>query len=138
MVMPFRDFDRLVETFFGGPGRVPVMSVDAERDGDTLYLQFDLPGVDAESIDLTVEQNMLSVRARRTRAERDGVERLAAERPMGTFTRQLLLADALEADKLDATYDNGVLTVRIPVTEQARPKRIAVKRGVSAQRQLTT
>jgi HSP20 family protein len=137
MTDPFREFDRLVGTLFGGSGRSPVMNVDAERDGDTLYLHFDLPGVDAESIDVTVEQNVLSVRASRTRAQRDGVERLAAERPMGTFTRRLHLAEALDADRLDATYDNGVLTVRIPVAEQAKPRRIAVKRGVSAQRQLT-
>jgi HSP20 family protein len=113
------------------------MSVDAERDGETLYLHFDLPGVDAESIDLTIEHNALSVRAHRTRPQRDGLELLAGERPMGTFTRRLLLADTLDADRLDATYDNGVLTVRIPVTEQARPRRIAVRRGVSGQRQLT-
>jgi HSP20 family protein len=123
---PFRDIDRLAETFFGTPGRPAVMHVDAERDGDWFYVHFDLPGVDADKIDLTVERNVLSVRAERQRPQRQGVERVIAERPMGTFTRQLFLGDTLDADKLEASYENGVLTLRIPVSEQAKPRRIAV------------
>ena len=124
---PFRDIDRLAETFFGTPGRPAVMHVDAERDGDWFYVHFDLPGVDADKIDLTVERNVLSVRAERQRPQRQGVERVIAERPMGTFTRQLFLGDTLDADKLEATYDSGVLTLRIPVSEQAKPRRISVE-----------
>jgi HSP20 family protein len=124
---PFRDIDRLAENFFGTPGRPAVMHVDAERDGDWFYVHFDLPGVDADKIDLTVERNVLSVRAERQRPQAKGVERVIAERPMGTFTRQLFLGDTLDADKLEATYDKGVLTLRIPVSEQAKPRRIAVE-----------
>jgi len=123
---PFRDIDRLAETFFGTPGRPAVMHVDAERDGDWFYVHFDLPGVDADKIDLTVERNVLSVRAERQRQQAQGVDRIIAERPMGTFTRQLCLGDTLDADKLEASYDNGVLTLRIPVSEQAKPRRISV------------
>jgi HSP20 family protein len=133
---PFRDIDRLAETLFGTPGRPAVMHVDAERDGDWFYVHFDLPGVDADSIDLTVERNVLSVRAQRNREPREGVEQVIAERPMGIFTRQLFLGDTLDADKLEASYDNGVLTLRIPVSEQAKPRRIAVEAGTSGRRQI--
>src|SRR4051812_7522870 len=114
---PFRDIDRLAESLFGTPGRPAVMHVDAERDGDWFYVYFDLPGVDPDSIDLTVERNVLSVHAQRRRAEREGVESVISERPMGTFSRQLFLGDTLDAEHLEATYDNGVLTLRIPVSE---------------------
>ena len=123
---PFRDIDRLAETFFGTPGRPAVMHVDAERDGDWFYVHFDLPGVDADKIDLTVERNVLSVRAERQRPSRQGVERVIAERPMGTFTRQLFLGDTLDADRLQADYTDGVLTLQLPVREQAKPRRVEV------------
>src|SRR5687768_6309035 len=97
---PFRDIDRLAETFFGTPGRPAVMHVDAERDGDWFYVYFDLPGVDPDSIDLTVERNVLSVQARRQRTQRDGVEPVITERPMGTFNRQLFLGDTLDTEHL--------------------------------------
>src|SRR3954451_12360611 len=101
---PFRDFDRLAETFFGTPGRPAVMHVDAERDGDWFYVYFDLPGVDPDSIDLTVERNVLSVRAERRRAQREGAETVISERPMGTFSRQLFLGETLDTENLEATY----------------------------------
>ena len=123
---PFREIDRLAEQFFGTPGRPAVMHMDAERDGEWFYVQFDLPGVNPDSIDLTVERNVLTVRAERTRQTREGAEPVIAERPMGTFTRQLFLGDTLDTDHLDASYENGVLTLRIPVAEQAKPRRIAV------------
>src|SRR3712207_6230763 len=104
---PFRDIDRLAETFFGTPGRPAVMHVDAERDGDRFNVYFDLPGVDPESIDLTVERNVLSVKAQRQRQQKEGVETVISERPMGTFSRQLFLGDTLDTDKLEATYENG-------------------------------
>jgi HSP20 family protein len=133
---PFRDIDRLAESFFGSPSRPAVMYVDAERDGDWFNVYFDLPGVDPDSIELTVEQNVLSVRAERRRPSRDGVEAVISERPMGTFTRQLFLGDTLDTDKLEATYDNGVLTLRIPVSDSAKPRRITIGSGGSTPRQI--
>ncbi|MEU5723478.1 Hsp20/alpha crystallin family protein [Micromonospora sp. NPDC047738] len=123
---PFREIDRLAEQFFGTTARPAVMHLDAYRDGDFFYAAFDLPGVDPDSIDCTVERNVLTVRAERRRATGDNVELVAAERPMGTFTRQLFLGDSLDADKLEAGYENGVLTLRIPVAERAKPRRISI------------
>ena len=123
---PFRDIDRLAESFFGSPSRPAVMHVDAEREGDWFNVYFDLPGVDPDSIELTVERNVLSVKAERRRPQRDGVEAVIAERPMGTFTRQLFLGDTLDTDKLEAGYENGVLTLRIPVAERAKPRRVSI------------
>ena len=131
---PFREIDRLAERFFGTPGRPAVMYMDAEREGDWFYARFDLPGVDPDSIDVTVERNVLTVTAQRQRAQRDGVQTVIAERPMGTFSRQLFLGETLDADKLEASYDAGVLTLRIPVTQQAKPRKIGVTAGGSQKR----
>ncbi len=133
---PFRDIDRLAETFFGSPSRPAVMHVDAERDGDWFNVYFDLPGVDPDSIELTVERNVLSVKAERQRQRRDGVESVISERPMGTFTRQLFLGDTLDTDKLEAEYDSGVLHLRIPVSDSAKPRRISVAAGSGNPRQI--
>jgi HSP20 family protein len=133
---PFRDIDRLAESFFGSPSRPAVMHVDAEREGDWFNVYFDLPGVDPDSIELTVERNVLSVKAERRRPQRDGVEAVIAERPMGTFTRQLFLGDTLDTDKLEATYDNGVLTLRIPVSDNAKPRKISIGSGGSGPKQI--
>ena len=133
---PFRDIDRLAETFFGSPSRPAVMHVDAERDGDWFNVYFDLPGVDPDSIELTVERNVLSVKAERQRQRRDGVESVISERPMGTFTRQLFLGDTLDTDKLEATYDNGVLMLRIPVSDTAKPRKINIGSGGSGPKQI--
>ena len=123
---PFRDIDRFAEAFFGSPSRPAVMHVDAERDGDWFHVYFDMPGVDPDSIDVTVERNVLSVKAERQRPRRDGVEAVIWERPMGTFTRQLFLGDTLDTEKLEATYDNGVLMLRIPVSDTAKPRKISI------------
>ncbi|MEJ3747952.1 Hsp20/alpha crystallin family protein [Actinomycetes bacterium KLBMP 9797] len=123
---PFQEFDRLTEQFFGAPTRPALMRMDAYRDGEWFYVDFDLPGVDPDSIDLTVERNVLTVRAQRSRREVKDAERVIAERPMGTFSRELFLGDSLDADKLEASYDAGVLSLRIPVAEQAKPRRISV------------
>lgn len=123
---PFREIDRLAEQFFGTTTRPAVMHLDAYRDGDYFYAAFDLPGVDPESIDCTVERNVLTVRAERRRPTGENVELVAAERPMGTFTRQLFLGDTLDTDKLEAGYDNGVLTLRIPIADRAKPRRISI------------
>jgi len=123
---PFRDMDRLFEQLAGTAGRPAVMHVDAERDGDWFYVYFDLPGVDPDSIDLTVERNVLSVRAERNRQQRDGAETVISERPMGVFSRQLFLGDTLDTENLEASYDNGVLTLRIPVSDKAKPRKISI------------
>lgn len=129
---PFREIDRLTEQFFGTAARPAVMPLDAYRDGDWFYAAFDLPGVDPDSIDCTVERNVLTVRAERRRPAGDNVELVAAERPMGTFTRRLFLGDTLDTDKLEAGYDNGVLTLRIPVAERAKPRRVTVTAGANS------
>ncbi|SCL72781.1 HSP20 family protein [Micromonospora citrea] len=123
---PFREIDRLTEQFFGTTARPAVMPLDAYRDGDWFYAAFDLPGVDPDSIDCTVERNVLTVRAERRRPTGDNVELVAAERPMGTFTRRLFLGDTLDTDKLEAGYEHGVLTLRIPVAERAKPRRVTI------------
>jgi HSP20 family protein len=123
---PFREFDRLTQQLFNASQRPTAMPIDAYRKDDWFYVHFDLPGVRAEDVELTVERNVLTVRAQRTGASDDGVELIAAERPQGTFTRQLFLGDTLDTDKLEADYDAGVLTVRIPVAEQAKPRRVEI------------
>jgi HSP20 family protein len=133
---PFRDIDRVFDQLVGAYGRPPVMHVDAERDGDWFNIYFDLPGVDPDSIDLTVERNVLQVKAQRQRQPKDGVETVISERPMGTFSRQLFLGDTLDTDKLEASYDNGVLTLRIPVSEQAKPRKISIGSGSNGRKQI--
>ncbi|MFC3993290.1 Hsp20/alpha crystallin family protein [Actinoplanes siamensis] len=123
---PFRDLDRVFEQFTGTSSRPAVMHVDAERDGDTFYVYFDLPGVDPGSIDVTVERNVLQVKAERRRHTRDGAEVVISERPMGVFSRQLFLGDTLDTENLVASYDGGVLTLKIPVSDKAKPRRIAI------------
>ncbi|WP_433790127.1 Hsp20/alpha crystallin family protein [Actinoplanes sp. CA-252034] len=133
---PFRDLDRLFEQFNGTSSRPAAMHVDAERDGDTFYVYFDLPGVDPDSIDVTVERNVLQVRAERRRRTKDNAETVISERPMGVFSRQLFLGDTLDTDKLQAAYDNGVLTLEIPVSDRAKPRRITIESGTSGRRQI--
>ncbi|MFG2056171.1 Hsp20/alpha crystallin family protein [Micromonospora sp. NPDC048930] len=133
---PFRDVDRMFEQLVGTSSRPAVMHVDAERDGDWFHVSFDLPGVDPDSIDLTVERNVLSVKAERQRPQKDGVETVIAERPMGVFSRQLFLGDTLDTDKLEASYDNGVLTLRIPVSDRAKPRKISIGSNGSTRKQI--
>jgi HSP20 family protein len=126
---PFRDFDRLVQQVAGTPSRPAAMPMDAYRNKDTFLVQFDLPGVRAEAIDLTVEKNVLTVHAERSRPEADDVEMVAAERPQGSFSRQLFLGDTLDPDRIEADYAAGVLTLTIPIAERAKPRRVEVNRG---------
>ena len=121
---PFRELDRLTQQMFGAPGRPLVMPLDAYRKDDVFFVQFDLPGIDSDTIDLTVEQNVLTVRAERRAPDAD--ETVVSERPTGSFSRQLFLGDTLDVDKLEASYDRGVLTIRIPVAEQAKPRRVEI------------
>jgi HSP20 family protein len=122
---PFRDLDRLTQQVFGTMARPAAMPMDAFRKGDSFYIKLDLPGTSLESIELTVEQNVLTVHA--TRPGMDGdVELLVAERPAGTFTRQVFLGDTLDADHIEADYTAGVLTLAIPVHEAAKPRKVEI------------
>jgi HSP20 family protein len=129
---PFREFDRLAQQLTGStaPGtwsRPNPMPMDAYRSGDEYVVVFDLPGVPADAIDLDIERNVLTVKAeRRPAAVSDGVEMQVAERPLGVFSRQLFLGDTLDAERIEAAYDNGVLTLRIPVAAQAKPRKISI------------
>jgi HSP20 family protein len=123
---PFRELDRFTQQVLGTRTQPAAMPIDAYRQGETFVVDFDLPGVDADSIDLTVERNVLSVHASRSRNTGDDVELLIAERPQGTFSRQLFLGEALDADKIEANYTAGVLSLRIPVAEKAKPRRLTV------------
>ena len=123
---PFRDLDRFAQQVLGTPTRPAAMPIDAYRRGDEFVIHFDLPGVEASSIDLTVEKNVLTVHAQRDRSTGDDVEMIIAERPQGTFSRQLFLGDTLDTDALAANYADGVLTLRIPVAEKAKPRRVQV------------
>jgi HSP20 family protein len=123
---PFRDFDRLTQQVLGTPARPAAMPIDAYRHGDEFVVEFDLPGVDAGSIDLTVEKNVLTVHAERRRSSLEGVELLVGERPQGTFSRQLFLGESLDTDRIDASYADGVLTLRLPIAEKAKPRRVPI------------
>jgi HSP20 family protein len=125
---PFRELDRFAQQVFGTDGttaRPSVMPMDAWREGDTFHVEFDLPGVSLDSIDLDVERNVVTVKAERP-ARASDAELIAAERPRGVFSRQLILGDNLDTGRIAASYDSGVLTLEIPVAEQAKPRKIAV------------
>jgi HSP20 family protein len=122
---PFRDLDRLTGQVLGTTNRPAVMQMDAWREGDVFQIEFDLPGVARESIDLDVERNVLTVRAERVPNNGDW-EMLASERPRGVFSRQLVLGDNLDLDRIAARYDAGVLRLTIPVAERAKPRKIEV------------
>jgi HSP20 family protein len=125
---PFRDLDRLFQQATGTPSRPAAMPMDAYRDRDTFLVQFDLPGVARDAIDLTVEKNVLTVHAERVRPEHDeDIEMVASERPQGTFSRQLFLGDTLDPDRIEAEYESGVLTLRIPIAERAKPRKVEIK-----------
>ena len=122
---PFRDLDRLTQQVFGTAARPALMTMDAWQDNDRFIVEFDLPGIDANSIDLDVERNVLTVRA--DRPAREGIEELiAAERPRGVFSRQLILGDNLDTDNITASYQTGVLRLEVPVAERAKPRKITV------------
>lgn len=123
---PFRELDRLTQQALGSAARPSAMPMDAYRSGHSFYVHFDLPGIKADSISLTVEQNVLTVRAERAPVQPDGAEMLVAERPNGVFTRQVFLGESLDTDNIAADYSAGVLTLTIPVREQARPRNIQI------------
>lgn len=130
---PFRELDRLTQQVFGTAARPAAMPMDAFRDGGTFVVELDLPGVSPESIDLDVERNMLTVKAERRPSAGENSEVVIAERPTGSFSRQLFLGETLDTDRIDASYEAGVLRLRIPVAEQAKPRKIAISGGDSRQ-----
>ncbi|MEO6532674.1 MAG: Hsp20/alpha crystallin family protein [Pseudolysinimonas sp.] len=135
---PFRDLDRLTQQVFGTMSRPTSMPLDAWREGDQFVVELDLPGIDPDKLDIDVERNILTIRAERLSHMPDAANAVAAERPWGVFSRQLILGDALDTGKVDADYSDGVLSLRIPIAEQAKPRKISVgnrdgvKRGKEA------
>ncbi len=128
---PFRDLDRLAQNLWSGETgrRMNGMPIDAYRQGETFYVNLDMPGVDPSSIELTVEKNVLTVSAERGHQWDDGVELIVNERPAGSFTRQLFLGETLDAEHIQASCENGVLTITIPVAEKAKPRKVEIGNG---------
>ena len=126
---PFRELDRLTQRAFGTRSLPAAMPMDAYRRGEQFVVHFDLPGVAADSIDLTVEKNVLTVSAERQWQTADDQQVVVSERPQGTFSRQLFLGEGLDPDGVAATYDNGVLTVTVPVAEQAKARKVEISSG---------
>ncbi|KLO32608.1 Hsp20/alpha crystallin family protein [Mycobacterium haemophilum] len=122
---PFRELDRWTQQMLGTAARPAVMPMDAWRDGDQFIVEFDLPGVKEDSLDLDVERNVLTVHAERPELDQNR-EMVSAERPRGIFSRQLFLGENLDTDKIEASYHDGVLRLTIPVAEQAKPRRIEI------------
>ncbi len=132
---PFRDLDRLTQQLMGTTNRPAVMPMDAWREGDRFVIEFDLPGVNADSIDLDVERNVLTVRAERVARNGDW-EPLASERPRGAFSRQLVLGDNLDLERIEAGYADGVLRLVVPVAEKAKPRKIEISQSSGSHAQL--
>ena len=123
---PFRELDRQFDRLSQRNWAAGVMPIDAYRRGDHFFVHFDLPGVDADSVDLEVEKNVLTVKAERSWEPAEGDELVVSERPRGTFTRQLFLGETLDTEHIEANYEAGVLTVSIPVAEAAKPRKVAI------------
>ena len=124
---PFLEFDRLTRQVLGNAALPAAMPMEAWRQDGEFVVEFDLPGVDPGTIDLGVERNVLTVRAERRTRRPEQAEVLADERAQGAFTRELILGDALDTEKIQADYRDGVLTLRVPVAEEAKPRKIAVQ-----------
>lgn len=125
---PFRELDRFASEMMGAARAPRLMPLDAYRHGEAYYLHFDLPGIDQESLEVTAERNTLTVRAQRRNNAPEGAQYVMAERPNGEYSRQIVLGDGLSLDSVTAAYTDGVLTVTIPVAEQAKPRRIEIGR----------
>jgi HSP20 family protein len=122
---PYRDFTEQLRGPLSGRG----VRMDAVRRGDSVIVRFDLPGVDPGSIDVTVDRNVLTVKAERQSDRQEGDEVLIAERPHGSYTRQLFLGDTLDTERIEAEYRDGVLTLTIPVAERAKPRKVQIAAG---------
>ena len=136
---PFRELNRLTQRLFDGystSARPAVIPMDAYRDGEHFVVCFDLPGVSPDAIELDVERNVLTVKAERRPLSKEHVEMQVSERPLGVFSRQLFLGDTLDTDHIDATYEAGVLTLRIPIAEKAKPRRISIGSSEGERKQI--
>ncbi|MGI5401231.1 Hsp20/alpha crystallin family protein [Streptomyces sp. CA-135486] len=137
---PFRELDRLTQQLLGTSGtwsRPSAMAMDAYREGDEYVIAFDLPGVSPDAIDVDVERNMLTVKAeRRPLPKTNEVQMELSERPLGVFSRQVMLADSLDTENIQADYDAGVLTLRIPIAERAKPRKITIGAGETTHKQI--
>jgi HSP20 family protein len=138
---PFREFDRLTQQVLnnaaGTWSRPTAMPMDAYRAGDEFVVAFDLPGVDPDAIELNIERNVLTVKAeRRPTVATDSVEMQVSERPLGVFSRQLFLGDTLDANRINADYNDGVLTLRVPIAEQAKPRKIEIGSGHTTRKEI--
>lgn len=129
---PFRDFDRLAADVFGAARTPSLMPMDCLRTGEAFVCRFDLPGIDPDSLDVSAENNTLTVKAERRRRDPEGSTYLVSERPSGSYRRQLVLGDGLNVDDIRAEYRDGVLTLTIPVAERAKPRRIEITRSETA------
>jgi HSP20 family protein len=123
---PFRDLDRISQELFGASRALRAIPMEAYRRGDSFYVHFDLPGVNPSEVEVTAERNVVSVRASRESPREEGDEVMVDERPHGSFSRQIILGENLDAERMQASYDQGVLTLMIPVAEQAKPRRVEV------------
>ncbi|MFE6224908.1 MULTISPECIES: Hsp20/alpha crystallin family protein [unclassified Streptomyces] len=130
---PFRELDRLTQQMLNTTGtwsRPAAVPMDAYREGDVYVIMMDLPGVSPDAIDIDVERNMLTVKAERRPVQKaEDVQMELSERPLGVFSRQLMLADTLDTEKITADYTAGVLTLRIPIAERAKPRKISIGSG---------
>jgi len=126
---PFRELDRLTQSLSQIPLAPSAMPMDAYRHGDEFVINLDLPGVDPASVDVTVDRNVLTVSAERSWKPEQGDQVIASERPQGSFSRQLFLGESLDAERIAARYENGVLRVTVPVAEKVKPRRVEVSAG---------
>ncbi|MFE8009447.1 Hsp20/alpha crystallin family protein [Streptomyces sp. NPDC057418] len=134
---PFRELDRLAQQITGTWSKPSAMPMDAYRDHDEYIVAFDLPGVPRDAIDIDVERNMLTVRAeRRPPQKAEDVQMELSERPLGIFSRQIVLADTLDTENIQADYETGVLTLRIPIAQRAKPHKISIGSGQYAHTQI--
>lgn len=133
---PFREFDRLTQQLIGTTAHPAAMSMDAWRENENFIVEFDLPGVEADSIDLDIERNVLTVKAERKPRTGEDTEMLISERPVGVFSRQVILGESLDAENVKASYDGGVLSVRIPIAEAAKPRKIEITQASKGQQQI--
>jgi HSP20 family protein len=130
---PFRDLDRLTQQLWQQPqGRPSIMPMDAYRDGDHFVVHIDVPGIEPGSLDVTVDRNVLTVAAQRYWQSSPTQQVIAAERPTGSFQRQIQLSDGLDTDKVEARYDSGVLTVTVPIADAAKPRKVEISSGNDA------
>ena len=135
---PFRGLDRLTSQLVSGRRTPMGMPMDVWQADDGYHVALDLPGIDPGSVEITCERNVLTIRAERRAEYEEGHNVLLAERPQGSFTRQMQVGEALDTGKVAATYDNGVLKLTIPMAEAAQPRRIEVQTRGGGKQQLST